>query len=212
MKDKADGVQQSSAVKPEPWTMRLRSGLLTAEASNLAEKDMALAETPSYSPRDTFPFMRLPAELRINVYNKVLVRDEPLMLHAERVPDKSDEKPASNNIGSALPPLPPPPPPPPWILYRRCAKKAVAAAVPTSSGKTSRTMRIAKTTSATRSWPPSAAGSKGATSAGMPKATMTRKLPRLHASLRRSARSSKPKKMPCWSPWACQSLSATMRT
>ncbi|KAH9864212.1 hypothetical protein J1614_010146 [Plenodomus biglobosus] len=113
VKDKADGVQQSSAVKNEPWTMRLRSGILTSEASNLAEKDMALAETPSYSPQDTFPFMRLPAELRINVYNKVLVRDEPLMLHAERVPDKSDEKPASNNNSSALPPPPPPPPPPP---------------------------------------------------------------------------------------------------
>lgn len=38
-----------------------------------------------------FPFMRLPAELRIHVYHMALSRAEPLLLQADRPADKSDE-------------------------------------------------------------------------------------------------------------------------
>ncbi len=38
-----------------------------------------------------FPFMRLPAELRIHVYHMALSRAEPLLLQADRPADKADE-------------------------------------------------------------------------------------------------------------------------
>ena len=38
-----------------------------------------------------FPFMKLPAELRLHVYHMALTRNEPLLLHVNRVPDKSDK-------------------------------------------------------------------------------------------------------------------------
>jgi epsin len=44
------------------------------------------------APKDIFPFMQLPAELRIHIYHMALHRAEPLLLHAART-DK-DEEPA----------------------------------------------------------------------------------------------------------------------
>ncbi|CBY00362.1 hypothetical protein IAQ61_011294 [Plenodomus lingam] len=94
--------QRSTATRPEPWTTRLRSGLLTPQTSNPSEKDVASDNnTLTRCPPNTFPFMKLPAELRINVYHKALVRDEPLILHAERAPDKSDDEAAPSNSSNS---------------------------------------------------------------------------------------------------------------
>ena len=41
-------------------------------------------------PEDTFPFLELPAELRLNVYRMALQRDEPLLLHLDRTNDKDN--------------------------------------------------------------------------------------------------------------------------
>lgn len=50
-----------------------------------------MVSPPNDEPGQTFPFMKLPAELRIHVYHMALSRNEPLLLHAERAPEKSDE-------------------------------------------------------------------------------------------------------------------------
>jgi len=74
---------------------------LTPETSSLIEE----SPTP-------FPFMRLPAELRINVYHKALVRDEPLLLHAARVPENTSNEslPAVPTSRWEFPPSPHPRP------------------------------------------------------------------------------------------------------
>ncbi|KAF2130462.1 hypothetical protein P153DRAFT_289284 [Dothidotthia symphoricarpi CBS 119687] len=79
-----------------------RTGLLTPEQSTLTESqatepDHGDAQMPQ--PNDggpsiakPFPFMELPAELRILVYYMALHRDEPILLHAQRAtPEKSEE-------------------------------------------------------------------------------------------------------------------------
>lgn len=48
--------------------------------------------------------MKLPAELRIHVYHMALQRDEPLLLHAERAPDKTDEETSTSTSWPAIPP------------------------------------------------------------------------------------------------------------
>lgn len=47
-----------------------------------------------------------------------------------------------------------------WIYYKQCAKKAHEAAATNFPGKMFKTTRIAKTTSVTPSWHPSADGRK----------------------------------------------------
>ncbi|KAI8935390.1 hypothetical protein NX059_007972 [Plenodomus lindquistii] len=103
---KAYAVQQTSTPESEPWSTRLRSGLLTPETSNLSAEDALPDMAPDDNPANAFPFMKLPAELRINIYNKALVRDEPLLLHAQRAPDKADQDSTLTNSGSAPWPRP----------------------------------------------------------------------------------------------------------
>jgi epsin len=49
------------------------------------------SEASETAEADTFPFMKLPAELRIHIYHMALVREEPLLLHADRAPEKPEE-------------------------------------------------------------------------------------------------------------------------
>jgi epsin len=79
-------------------TLKSRSGLLTPEPSVLPELmvptpttlDVALSPTRATTAH-TFPFMKLPAELRLHVYYMALVRAHPISLHAERLLDKPDD-------------------------------------------------------------------------------------------------------------------------
>lgn len=66
-----------------------RNGLLTPEPSDLTEPQLMLspAVVSSDMPLKAFPFLKLPAELRIHIYHMALVREEPLLLHADRAPD-----------------------------------------------------------------------------------------------------------------------------
>jgi hypothetical protein len=64
------------AVKP-------RSGLLTPEPSALTESAIPAAE----ADEPIFPFMSLPAELRLHIYSMALVRFTPIPLHIERAVD-----------------------------------------------------------------------------------------------------------------------------
>jgi epsin len=76
-------------------TTRARSGLLTPEASNLTESQLEppveISETSETAKTNFFPFMKLPAELRIHIYHMALVREEPLLLHADRAPEKPED-------------------------------------------------------------------------------------------------------------------------
>lgn len=71
-----------------------RHGLLTPEASRVLESQ---TESPSVedqiAPRnkDIFPFLELPAEIRLHIYYMALVRPEPILLHAERAPEKAED-------------------------------------------------------------------------------------------------------------------------
>ncbi|KAJ4295232.1 hypothetical protein N0V90_007243 [Kalmusia sp. IMI 367209] len=51
------------------------TGLLTPEASSLAEEKLR---------NDFFPFLKLPAELRLHIYRRTLCLDEPLWLESQR--------------------------------------------------------------------------------------------------------------------------------
>ncbi|KAF2449587.1 hypothetical protein P171DRAFT_469595 [Karstenula rhodostoma CBS 690.94] len=72
-------------------------GLPTPEANSLAEQ-----EQPS---KDVFPFLKLPAELRMDIYRCALCRDEPLLLDLPPKDEKDEDaetpkpKKARNNAG-----------------------------------------------------------------------------------------------------------------
>lgn len=74
---------------------RARSGLLTPEPSTLTESQLEppvdTSETSETGTANFFPFMKLPAELRIHIYHMALVREEPLLLHADRAPEKPED-------------------------------------------------------------------------------------------------------------------------
>ncbi|KAE8836599.1 hypothetical protein PTNB73_04556 [Pyrenophora teres f. teres] len=76
-----------------PSTACARSGLLTPERSTLTESQLTsphVVDAQGISEKP-FPFMRLPAELRVHIYHMALVREEPLSLHADRAPEKPDD-------------------------------------------------------------------------------------------------------------------------
>ncbi|EOA91817.1 hypothetical protein ACJQWK_03121 [Exserohilum turcicum] len=90
----SDAPAETLSSSASPSNTRARSGLLTPEASTLTESQ----PTPSHSTvgvddtlQTPFPFMKLPAELRIHIYHMALVREEPLLLHADRAPEKLEE-------------------------------------------------------------------------------------------------------------------------
>ncbi|RMZ74600.1 hypothetical protein GMOD_00003659 [Pyrenophora seminiperda CCB06] len=78
----------------EPSTTRDPSSLLTPKPNTLTESQVPsppLVIAAQDIPKKPFPFMRLPAELRIHIYHMALVREEPLRLHADRAPEKPDD-------------------------------------------------------------------------------------------------------------------------
>ncbi|KAF2264681.1 hypothetical protein CC78DRAFT_533031 [Lojkania enalia] len=76
------------------WT-----GLCTPEPSKLPESQLSSGVNASQPEqkkpqheRDVFPFMQLPAELRVHIYRMALQRDTPLFLHLPRPPNvESDD-------------------------------------------------------------------------------------------------------------------------
>ncbi|KAK7182699.1 hypothetical protein PSPO01_11280 [Paraphaeosphaeria sporulosa] len=72
-------------------------GLPTPEASSLAEQEQL--------SKDVFPFLKLPAELRMDIYRCALCRDEPLLLDLASKDEKDGDaetpkpKKARNNAG-----------------------------------------------------------------------------------------------------------------
>lgn len=76
----------------------IRHGLATPEASSVAESQKESSQSSLSSDEapleltGIFPFMQLPAELRIHIYHMALHRDSPLYLHAARAPDKEVEE------------------------------------------------------------------------------------------------------------------------
>lgn len=70
----------------------IRNGLATPEPSLLTESQTSSSmDDMPLAPKNIFPFMQLPAELRIHIYHMALHRAEPLLLHART---EKDEKPA----------------------------------------------------------------------------------------------------------------------
>ncbi|KAF3037818.1 hypothetical protein E8E12_006911 [Didymella heteroderae] len=80
----------------------IRNGLATPEPSSLSESQAFLTtdDTP-LAPIAIFPFMQLPAELRIHIYHMALHRSEPLLLHAARA--EKDEEPALDGTCPVVP-------------------------------------------------------------------------------------------------------------
>lgn len=73
-------------------TTKLRSGLLTPEPSTLTELQTTTdAEPTILAKKDLFPFMNLPAELRLHIYHMALVRFYPIVLHVDRALEKNEE-------------------------------------------------------------------------------------------------------------------------
>ncbi|KAF2025872.1 hypothetical protein EK21DRAFT_103651 [Setomelanomma holmii] len=95
---------EDEASKPQT---RSRSGLLTPEPSVLTKSQIcdSLNASPPLPPRDIFPFMSLPAELRLHIYFMALVRATPLYLHAARPaqPDEQDSPTSPNSRPDAIP-------------------------------------------------------------------------------------------------------------
>lgn len=72
-----------------------RHGLLTPEASELLESQTqspSIADHVAPRDKDIFPFLELPAEIRLHIYHMALVRHEPILLHAERAPEKLEDE------------------------------------------------------------------------------------------------------------------------
>jgi epsin len=109
-----DNVVDNQPPVAEASLARIRSGLLTPEASTLTESQLApplpAASATETSPANTFPFIKLPAELRIHIYHMALVREDPLLLHAERAPEKpeEDDNPYARGLGTYVPGREPP--------------------------------------------------------------------------------------------------------
>jgi hypothetical protein len=69
---------------------RSTKATLTERRVQLAQRKNNIAP---FTRGGTFPFMRLPAELRINIYYMALSRNEPLLLHATRPAEKAEDPP-----------------------------------------------------------------------------------------------------------------------
>ncbi|KAF2830529.1 hypothetical protein CC86DRAFT_367274 [Ophiobolus disseminans] len=98
---------------------KCRSGLLTPEPSTLIESHVPTSPNIEelVDPKSVFPFMSLPAELRLHIYHMALVRPYALNLHAEKAPEPSDIADSSvipqlfpqQRLSRALRSTPPPP-------------------------------------------------------------------------------------------------------
>ncbi|KAF2621599.1 hypothetical protein BU25DRAFT_235306 [Macroventuria anomochaeta] len=77
---------------PGQPTTTIRNGLATPEPSSLTESQTSLpVDDAPLERKDIFPFMQLPAELRVHIYYMALHRDTPLYLHAARALEKGLE-------------------------------------------------------------------------------------------------------------------------
>jgi epsin len=77
-------------VQTSPSPTKPRHGLLTPETSALTESRLP---TESLENQDIFPFMNLPAELRLHIYHMALVRSHPIVLHIDRALEKTEDDP-----------------------------------------------------------------------------------------------------------------------
>ncbi|KAL5115849.1 hypothetical protein ACEQ8H_006251 [Pleosporales sp. CAS-2024a] len=93
-------------------------GLVTPEPRVLTEPSQSPAVSPKpLAQKDMFPFMDLPAELRLHIYHMALVRADPIPLHISRV--QEDKQVHVGNSANAnhnavllrITNTPPPPPP-----------------------------------------------------------------------------------------------------
>lgn len=92
LKEKREaGAGRNGRTDPGFSTTTFCNGLATPEPSSLTESKASLPDDSSLEPKDIFPFMQLPAELRIHIYHMALHRDTPLYLHAARPPEKDLE-------------------------------------------------------------------------------------------------------------------------
>ncbi|KAJ4991970.1 hypothetical protein SVAN01_02565 [Stagonosporopsis vannaccii] len=90
--------------RPGPSTTTIRNGLATPEPSFLIESQLSLTNDAPLERKDIFPFMQLPAELRIHIYYMALHRDTPLFLHAPR-PLEDDLEDGSTSLDNNSCPL-----------------------------------------------------------------------------------------------------------
>jgi hypothetical protein len=83
-----DTIEAPKRSRPRPSSdtnnSRARNGLLTPEPSTLCSQQIPGSALDEPSSRDIFPFMKLPAELRLHVYHMALVRPSPVPLHISR--------------------------------------------------------------------------------------------------------------------------------
>lgn len=69
------------------WHTRKSSSPTDSRASTICQEE----EDEKTDPKDIFPFLKLPAELRVNIYRMALQRDEPLLLHLQRYEKEDDD-------------------------------------------------------------------------------------------------------------------------
>ena len=69
----------------------------STKAKLTAQHTQQKNDTAQFTREGTFPFMSLPAELRINIYYMALSRNQPLLLHATRPAEKAEDAPRSPN-------------------------------------------------------------------------------------------------------------------
>ncbi|KAF2243591.1 hypothetical protein BU26DRAFT_464921 [Trematosphaeria pertusa] len=95
--------EASAAIAVEDTCAHRATGLPTPQPSCLTESQPSKECAESQKAEDgagenqkerleqkAFPFLKLPAELRVHIYRMALERDEPLVLHLERSDEKSD--------------------------------------------------------------------------------------------------------------------------
>lgn len=102
----AEGDGTAAQAPQSSRVTRSKHGMLTPEPSKLTESQVAQVASPEETidtPPHTFPFMKLPAELRVHVYRMALEREVSLLLHAERALDKTEEE--SYSTASSSPTL-----------------------------------------------------------------------------------------------------------
>src|SRR5690242_6381364 len=93
LKEKRDA--RNGQTYPSLSTTTFRNGLATPEPSSLTESQTSQTSPTNNSPlerKDIFPFMQLPAELRLHIYYMALYRDTPLFLHAPRPMEEDPEE------------------------------------------------------------------------------------------------------------------------
>ncbi|KAH6633444.1 hypothetical protein C7974DRAFT_171802 [Boeremia exigua] len=93
LKEKRDACAGRTGISHTSSTTTIRNGLATPEPSSLTESQISLpVDGTPFERKGIFPFMELPAELRIHIYHMALHRDTPLFLHASRPLEEDAEE------------------------------------------------------------------------------------------------------------------------